>query len=70
MILLKDEIPNDNEPEDNEPELHDIAVNLSETIEPTIDEDYLNGQLEIDALSLLFSRQEFESLIIPDSVNF
>ena len=39
-----------------------ISVNLAATMEPRIAKEYLSGQLAIDALSLVFDRQEFQPL--------
>lgn len=38
------------------------GINLTESMEPTISEEYLRSQQAIDALSLVFDRQEFQSL--------
>ena len=39
-----------------------IVANLSTSMEPTTDELYLNGQMALDALSIVFGRHDFESL--------
>ena len=59
MVLMKEEATT----MDEDAEANDVmAVNLSTSMVPTINELYLNGQMALDALSIIFAHTDFESL--------
>lgn len=57
IVLMKEEV-----------ELDDIAVDLSTQMAPTLAEEYMSGQLALDALSVLFGRPDFTALSDHDDV--
>jgi hypothetical protein len=57
MILMKEEVAS-----------NDVAVDLSTTMAPTLAEEYMSGQLALDALSVVFARPNFEALLDHDEV--
>jgi hypothetical protein len=57
MILMKEKVAS-----------NDVAVDLSTTMAPTLAEEYMSGQLALDALSVVFARPNFEELSDHDQV--
>jgi hypothetical protein len=57
MILMKEEVA-----------LNDVAVDLSTRMAPMLAEEYMNEQLALDALSVVFATPNFEELLDHDQI--